>query len=99
MINGEHDPSLVSALIEGLPEDAMTLAVIRGKDQWHDFLGWTRLHSLLADVYDALNQNTRATGHWRSKPPPLKPYPRPQVKQKRPATVKALYALMTGRRH
>jgi hypothetical protein len=36
---------------------------------------------LLANLYDALNVNTRATGHWgKKKPPKLPDYPRPKSK-------------------
>ncbi|WP_411120606.1 hypothetical protein [Streptomyces sp. x-19] len=52
-----------------------------------------------ADLYDALNANTRATGQWgKGKAPKIPPFPRPQSKTKpttkapkRPTTVKAIY--------
>ncbi|WLW38494.1 tail assembly chaperone [Streptomyces phage Vanseggelen] len=37
---------------------------------------------MTADMYDALNQNTRATGQWGKKGPPKIPeYPRPKAKK------------------
>lgn len=36
-----------------------------------------------ADIYDALNQNTRATGQWgKGKPPAIPEWPRPKNKSK-----------------
>lgn len=67
-----------------------------------EHFGWTQDRHLLADLFDALNANTRATGNWGSKKPPnLSPYPRPKVKkkpQKRPGqSVKDIFK-MFGRK-
>lgn len=56
---------------------------------------------MLADLYDALNLNTRATGNWqKGKVPKFPEYPRPKKKgddapaPKRKVTVKEIYARM-----
>lgn len=39
-----------------------------------------------ADIFDALNQNTRATGQWgKGKAPKFKPWPRPAATKKKQA--------------
>lgn len=63
-------------LIEGLPADSMTHALVGGG--MHLF-GWDDTRYLLAGIYDALNLNTRSTGNWK-KPPKFEPWPRPQAK-------------------
>jgi hypothetical protein len=75
---GGWTPRLVLGLLAELPEDAATVASIRGGDEWR---GWTRGTGVLADLYDALNVNTRATGQWKRKPPKIDPYPRPEQKK------------------
>lgn len=53
-----------------------------------------------ADLYDALTLNTRATGNWRSKPPKIPDYPRPQSKaKKKPKTVKELFKQFKPGKH
>ncbi|RPF45745.1 hypothetical protein EDD96_2309 [Streptomyces sp. Ag109_G2-6] len=40
---------------------------------------------MTADLFDAINQNTRATGQWgKNKAPKIPSYPRPQPKKKAP---------------
>ncbi|MGW3336211.1 hypothetical protein ACWDCL_01855 [Streptomyces sp. NPDC001009] len=54
---------------------------------------------MTADLFDALNQNTRATGQWaKGKAPKIPAYPRPQAKKaekkkaaKKPRTVAEIY--------
>lgn len=75
---GGPSPALVLALVEGLPEDSATVAAMRGGRDWR---GWTRTELLLADIYDAINANTRASGRWRRKPPTIPPYPRPKLRR------------------
>lgn len=41
---------------------------------------------MLADLYDALNLNTAATGNWKKEPPKFDPYPRPKKRDKPAAT-------------
>lgn len=85
VVTGESawTPKLILGLLRELPEDAATLASIRGGDDWR---GWDRSTGILADLYDALNVNTRATGQWKRKPPKIAEYPRP--KQKKPGAKK-----------
>lgn len=68
-------PALVLALVEGLPEDSATVAAMRGGADWR---GWTQQARILADVYDAINLNTRASGRWKKRAPKIDPYPRPK---------------------
>lgn len=53
----------------------MTKALMRGGRQ---FFGWGQAEYAMANVYDAINLNTQATGHWRNKPPKFEPYPAPK---------------------
>lgn len=78
----------------------MTHAMLKGGDEnWRELFaagGWSQQTVLLADLYDALNINTRATGSWRKKPPEVKPYPRPKVeKPKKKRSVADWYAVLT----
>jgi len=68
-------PALVLALVEALPDDSATMAAMRGGREWR---GWTKQTSVLSDVFDAINANTRATGRWKRRPPTIPPYPRPE---------------------
>lgn len=56
--------------------------------------------AILADIYDAINQNTRGTGNWRKgKVPKIPPYPRPKQEKATEAkkvTVKTLFRQMNG---
>lgn len=73
------------------------MTAIAGK-QYH---GWTREAAILADIYDAINNNTVASGNWRKKPPKIAPYPRPNQKtntQKR-QTIGDLRAMFGGGNH
>lgn len=71
------------ALIEGIPEDSAFFTSVRGAD----WAGWTRTESLLADIYDAVNVNTTATGRWKKRPPKIQPYPRPKSRRRKVTTV------------
>lgn len=97
MIEGRGpSPYEVLLLVQGLPEDSLTAALMRGG---REYFGWTRLNVQLADLFDALNVNTQATGNWRKKPPKFPIYPRP-VKDAAPqekVTVKSLFAQFHGR--
>lgn len=92
------DPALLLALAERLPDTSMTTALMRGG---RDHFGWGQDRYMLADIYDALNLNTTATGQWKKKPPEIKPYPRPKVKassDRRPkkVSIKELHAQFAG---
>lgn len=47
-----------------------------------DHFGWGLDRYMAADLYDALNQNTRATGNWGKKPPTFPTYPRPTSRKR-----------------
>ncbi|QQO39632.1 tail assembly chaperone [Streptomyces phage Hippo] len=72
-------PSLVILLVQRLPDTSLTAALASGgREQF----GWGVDRHMTADLFDALNQNTRATGNWGKKGAPKLPeYPRPKVKK------------------
>lgn len=70
-------PSLVIALIQRLPDTSLTVALATGG---RENFGWGGDRHLQADIYDALNQNTRATGNWGKKVPTIPAWPRPKPK-------------------
>lgn len=74
-------PSLVLLLVQRLPDTSLTMALASGG---RDHFGWGVDRHMTADLYDALNQNTRATGQWGKKGAPKIPeYPRPKTKSKK----------------
>lgn len=76
MIEGRGPaPLFVLSLIRRLPDTSLTVALALGGD---DYFGWGRDRYMLADLYDAINTNTRATGNWGKKPPKIPEYPRPE---------------------
>ena len=65
-----------------LPDTSLTVALASGG---REFFGWGQDRHLAADLFDALNQNTRATGQWgKNKAPKIPAFPRPQVREKAP---------------
>lgn len=96
------------SLVDGLPLDSMTAALMQaeGEDDWREYFGRSADWYVMADVYDAINQNTRATGSWkRGKAPTFDPYPRPgrdgkgkkKNKKSKPRTLADLYGSMGGK--
>lgn len=95
-------PRLLLALVEGLPEDSAFTASVRLSAPYRepnphevyrepDFRGWTRLHSLLADIFDAINLNTAATGNYKKRPT-FDPWPRPKKrKPQRVADIRRMF--------
>lgn len=83
VIEGEGPaPLLVLSLVSRLPDTSLTAAMASGGKQ---HFGWGQDRHLMADLFDAIQQNTRASGNWgKSGAPKLKPWPRP--KQKKPRT-------------
>ena len=67
-------------MVERLPDTSMTTALASGG---RSFFGWGQDRMISADLYDAVNINTQATGHWKKDPPKIPPYPRPKSKAKR----------------
>lgn len=74
-------PLFVLALYEGLPDDSACAAISAGG---LEYLGWGENRALLANIYDALNQNTLVSGQWKKgKEPKFKPWPRPGERSKK----------------
>ncbi|MGW2541543.1 hypothetical protein ACWC5I_11865 [Kitasatospora sp. NPDC001574] len=87
--------------MQRLPDTSLTAALAAGG---RHHLGWGQDRHLIADLYDAINQNTRATGQWgKGKAPKIPPWPRPTAKAPRkshgqkPTSVAAIYQQLTGR--
>lgn len=97
VLNGNGpSPEIVLWLVHGLPQDSLTVALASGG---RDHFGWDQKTYILADIYDAINLNSRASGNWaKGKAPKFPAYPRPKSGKKEPAkskvTVKSLYAQM-----
>lgn len=86
-------PSFVLALIEGVPAGSMLSA---SQHKIPELMGWDRVNALLADLYDAMMFNTRATGNFAKKPPTFPPYPRPQKPVEKKGGITDLYSRMTS---
>jgi len=56
-----------------LPDTSMTVALASGG---REHFGWGTDRHMQADIFDALNVQTRATGNWK-KPPTFPLWPRP----------------------
>ena len=66
-------------LVQRLPDTSLTAALASGG---REHFGWGMDRHMSADLFDALNQNTRATGNWGKKGAPKLPeYPRPKVRK------------------
>jgi len=93
---------MVTALIARLPDTSMTHALMLGGPE---HLGWGVDRHLRASEYDAINLNTRATGHWeKGKAPDFGSWPRPKPAErvteepKKATTVADLWAQFNGRK-
>ncbi|MFF3249738.1 hypothetical protein ACFYWP_01740 [Actinacidiphila glaucinigra] len=83
----------------------MTVALASGG---RDHFGWGVDRHMQADIFDAINSNTRATGQWgKGKAPKIPPWPRPKVSKKpetkktkpaRRVSVAEIYSQFTTRR-
>lgn len=89
-------PAHALALAQRLPDTSLTVALASGG---REHFGWGIDRHMSADLFDAINQNTRASGQWGKKgPPDIKPWPRPKgtegsgEKKKKPVTIADLYA-------
>ncbi|MEU5427614.1 hypothetical protein AB0H73_18695 [Streptomyces olivoreticuli] len=93
-------PALVLLLVQRLPDTALTIALASGG---REHFGWGVDRHMQADIFDAINQNTRATGQWgKGKAPKIPAWPRPTPKAqkktgKKPVTVAALYQQFSRR--
>lgn len=87
-------PYLVVLDVQRLPDNSLTAALANGGRQ---FFGWGQTQFMLADIFDAVNLNTRASGNWK-KPPKIPEYPRPKKKSStsRNGQVKSLFNRMHG---
>ncbi|MCS0601099.1 hypothetical protein NX794_07620 [Streptomyces sp. LP11] len=73
-------PALVWLMVQRLPDTSLTVALASGG---REHFGWGVDRHMTADIFDALNQNTRATGQWGKKGAPKFPeWPRPKVQKK-----------------
>lgn len=85
-------PSLLLSLVMRLPDTSLTVALMMGG---REYMGWGKDRAMRADLYDAQNLTTRATGNWDKKPPDIPFYPRPWDLQaeaeKKPTSVKDLF--------
>lgn len=73
------------------------------REHWREYLDLEPGYYVLAGIFNALNDNTRATGMWaKGKAPKFRPWPTPQiliehVKQKAERnTVAGLFRALTG---
>ena len=88
-------PALVLSLVQRLPDDSLTHALVRGG---YEHFGWGMDRHIHASIFDAIQINTRATGNFK-KPPKFEPWPRPKPKaKKKKATVKDLFARLQNMR-
>ena len=86
-------PRFVISLIQRLPDTSLTSALASGG---REFFGWGQDRHISADIFDAINQNTRATGNWGKKPPKIEPRPRPgRDKKKKKVGLADLFARFT----
>lgn len=71
------------ALIRNLPHDSATTAAIQGGDQ---FRGWDGQMYMLANIVDAIKENTHVfvSANSKRRPQPPKPMPRPTTKTAEP---------------
>lgn len=80
--------------MQRLPDTSLTTALASGG---REHFGWGVDRHMAADIFDALNTNTRATGQWeKGKVPKFPRWPRPSDKPKhtgpaKPASVRDLY--------
>lgn len=91
-------PSLVATLVRALPDTSLTSALASGG---REHFGWGVDRHLQADLYDAINVNTTATGQYK-KPPNIPAWPRPDPDatspaEKKPVTVADLYSKFAGK--
>lgn len=84
-------PRLVLAYIRHLPPESATVAHLRGGQQ---FQGWGHELYMLANILDAIRENTYAfvASNSKRKPKPPEPFERPAVKQKKKTSVFASMA-------
>lgn len=68
-------------MVQRLPDTSLTVALQQGG---RDHFEWGVDRHMAADMYDAINVGTRATGNWaKGKVPEFPPYPRPKAKKQK----------------
>lgn len=68
----------------------MTLAQLHGGKNWRDYLDIGPDYYVAAGIYNAVNDNTRATGNWaKGKVPKIDPWPTPNLAAKARAKAEA----------
>ncbi|WP_327292442.1 hypothetical protein [Streptomyces sp. NBC_01198] len=94
-------PFLVLSLAQRLPDTSLTFALAQGG---REHFGWGVDRHMTADLFDAINANTRATGNWaKGKTPKLPIWPRPKVQaetqpeSKKRRSVADIYQQLTRR--
>lgn len=80
-------------LAQRLPDTSLTVALASGG---RAHFGWGTDRHLMADLFDAVNLNTKATGNWaKGKGPTFPRWPRPATTAKadstRPTSVADIY--------
>jgi hypothetical protein len=66
--------------VQRLPDTSLTVALASGG---REHFGWGVDRHMKADIFDALNTNTRATGQWqKGKVPTFPVWPRPTSRPK-----------------
>lgn len=86
-------------MVQRLPDTSLTVALASGG---RENFGWGVDRHMQADIFDALNVNTQATGNWK-KPPTFPLWPRPKTGAEKkdeikPVSVADLYNNFTIRR-
>jgi len=78
------DPDRILTLISRLPDTSMLYAVILGKEEWQQYLGWGQERQIAAGVYDLITILVRGSINWeKGKEPKLKPWERPNQNTKK----------------
>jgi hypothetical protein len=97
VVEGEVPAFVALEVIAGLPLGSRTVSMMAAAKHggtWDEWYGKDRQWFLVADLIDAVRENTHASGNWGKVPEPPKPYPRPGQRVGRPKTVKDLYRIM-----
>lgn len=76
-------PSWVLSLVQRLPDESLSVALANGGREW---FGFTPERAVWADIFDAINVNTQATGMWAKKPPEFPPAYRPSLTKREEPT-------------
>lgn len=81
--------------VRALPDTSLTVALAAGGRAHY---GWGADRHMTANLYDAVNLNTRASGNWgKGKPPRLPEYPRPKAtKAARKVSLREVFGRLTA---